>query len=217
MSRPKKTNIQQNQSAKNGDPVDALQPQQGEAAQAQAGQSAAGEGGAAEANASAESEAEEYRVTQEQAVQLKERFDALQKQCDDYLQTAQRVQAEFDNFRRRTATTRADALAEGARDAVKELLVAMDSLERAVDAAAAEKTPLAEGVALVQRQFTDAFAKLGVCRLNPVGEQFNPNFADAVMSEPKEGVEPGVVIEVFQKGYLQGEKVIRPSMVKVSS
>ena len=185
-----------------------------EAAEAQDSAENAQESSNAEDKAAANSEL--VTITAKQAQELKDKFDAIQKERDEYLATSQRLQAEFDNFRKRNQSLRADSVADGKRDAVKEFLTARDSLERARDAAKDDTSPLAEGVAMVHRQFETALEKLGVEVLDPINQPFDPNIADAVMSEAQEGVEPHTVIMVLQKGYTLNGKLIRPAMVKVS-
>ena len=159
-----------------------------------------------------------YTLTQEQYDEVKAKIEALTKERDEMLATAQRVQADFDNFRRRNASVRADSLDEGARNTVEVLLPIADNLERALDAAKDDQSALSEGLRMIVRQLSDAFAKLGVTPIEAVGKPFDPNFHNAVMTaEAQEGTEPGTVTEEFQKGYTLKDKVIRHSMVKVSS
>ena len=131
-----------------------------------------------------------------------ERLAQAEAKAEEYLGLAQRVQADFDNFRRRNETARADAYAEG---------------QRAVDAAAAvaEDDPLKSGVELTLRQLRDALAKLEVTPIDRAGEVFDPNLENAVLQgSPEEGA-PGTVCQVLQKGYRMGKAVLRHAMVKV--
>ena len=126
-----------------------------------------------------------------------------------------RLQADFDNFRRRNASIRLDSYEEGKRDTVKELLPALDNLERALDAIPAENASLREGIAMVQRQMLDSLKKLG---LEEVESDcvFDPTKHEAVMREKVEGKESGEIVVVFQKGYRMGGRIIRHCMVKVA-
>jgi len=157
-----------------------------------------------------------YVLTQEQFDELKARIDALSAERDEMKTLAQRVQADFDNYRRRNSNVRADSLDEGVRNAVLTLLPAYDSLERALSAAKEDSSPLAEGLRLVYRQFSDALAKLGLVPIEAVGKPFDPAYHDAIMQCEVEGAEPGTVVEEFQKGYMHKDRVLRHSMVKVS-
>lgn len=140
---------------------------------------------------------------------------AAAAKADEYLAMAQRTQADFDNFRRRNESVRADAFAEGQRTVALAMLTVLDNLERALTAPAAEGDALRTGVEMTLKQMLAAYEKLGVTVINPVGEKFDPNLADAVMQGSSEEGEPGTVCAVFQKGYKMGDHLLRPAMVKV--
>ncbi len=147
---------------------------------------------------------------------LQTALDAAVAQREEYLSLAQRVQADFDNFRRRNQSVRAEAFDDGARAFAATLLPVLDNLERAI--AAAQDSPdasLKEGVEMVNRQLCDAFAKRGITPISRKGEKFDPNLENAVMQAPAEDGEPGTVCEVLQKGYQMGSSVLRHAMVKV--
>lgn len=140
---------------------------------------------------------------------------ALARQ-EEYLGMAQRVQADFENFRRRNQNVRKEAYDEGARAFATTLLPVLDNLERAV--AAAENTSdasLKEGVEMVCRQFSDAFAKRGIEPIDRLGQPFDPNLENAVMQGAPEEGEPGTVCRVLQKGYQMEGTVLRHAMVVV--
>ena len=140
-----------------------------------------------------------------------------QAKAEEYLGLAQRVQADFDNFRRRNESARADAYAEGQRAVAAAMLPVLDNLERAVDAAAAmaEDDPLKSGVELTLRQMRDALAKLEVTPIDRAGEAFDPHLENAVLQGSAEDGAPGTVCQVLQKGYMMGKAVLRHAMVKV--
>lgn len=145
-----------------------------------------------------------------------EELDAAKAKADEYLTLAQRVQADFDNFRRRNESVRADAYNEGIRALAVTLLPVMDNLERAVDAAKdSPDAQLKEGVGLVLRQLGDVFQKQGITPIDRLGEKFDPNLENALMQGAPEDGEPGTVCQVFQKGYQIGKNVLRHAMVKV--
>lgn len=143
-------------------------------------------------------------------------LDAAAAKADEYLALAQRVQADFDNFRRRNESVRADSYAEGQRNVAAALLPVLDNLERAL-AAAQEDSPLKSGVELTLKQMSDAYAKLGVTPIDRLGEKFDPNLENAVMQGTPDEGEPGTVCMVLQKGYMMGKSVLRHAMVKVVS
>ena len=140
---------------------------------------------------------------------------AAAAKADEYLALAQRTQADFDNFRRRNESVRADAFAEGQRTVAKAMLAVLDNLERALAAPAAEGDSLRTGVEMTHKQMLAAYEKLGVTVIDRLGEKFDPNLEDAVMQGSAEEGEPGTVCAVFQKGYLMGNQLLRPAMVKV--
>lgn len=140
---------------------------------------------------------------------------AAAAKADEYLALAQRTQADFDNFRRRNESVRADAYADGQRAVALAMLAVLDNLERALMAPAAEGDPLRTGVDMTLKQMLAAYEKLGVTVINRVGEKFDPNQEDAVMQGSSEEGEPGTVCAVFQKGYKMGDHLLRPAMVKV--
>ena len=143
-------------------------------------------------------------------------LEAAQAKADEYLTLAQRIQADFDNFRRRNESVRADAFAEGQRSVATAMLAVLDNLERATDASATtDLDALRSGIELTLRQMRDAYTKLDVQPIDRLGEVFDPNLESAVLQgSPDEG-EPGTVCAVLQKGYTMGKSVLRYAMVKV--
>lgn len=142
-------------------------------------------------------------------------LEKARAQCDEYLDLAQRKQAEFANYRRRTEGVRQEAYDDGRRDAIEKLLPVVDNLERALSAAGAEESALRDGVDMVLRQTRDALAKMGVEEIDPLGQPFDAELHNAVMQGTAEEGEPGTVCQVLQKGYRLGGRVIRHAMVKV--
>jgi len=162
-------------------------------------------------------DAVEAEQTQETApaVTAEELAAAVAKQ-EEYLNMAQRVQADFENFRRRNQNVRKEAFDEGACAFATTLLPAIDNMERAI--AAAQNSPdesLRSGVEMVYRQLCETFEKRGITTIDRKGEKFDPNLENAVMQGAPEDGEPGTVCEVFQKGYQLEGKVLRHAMVKV--
>lgn len=144
-----------------------------------------------------------------------EELAKLLAERDEYLDLAQRKQAEFANYRRRTEGVRKEAYDDGRRDAVAQLLPVVDNLERALAAAGEEESSLKSGVEMVLRQTKDALSKLGVQEVDPAGEMFDAELMNAVMQGTAEEGEPGTVCAVLQKGYTLSGRVIRHAMVKV--
>jgi len=143
-------------------------------------------------------------------------IDALQADRDQLFDRLQRLAAEFDNFRKRNAREQA-AFAERANERlVKELIPILDDLGRALEAAAErEEVKLEEGVRLVHRSLSELLTKQGLSEIETDGK-FDPHVHEALLSQPSDQ-EEGSVIEVVQKGYKLGDKVLRPARVVVAA
>ena len=147
---------------------------------------------------------------------LKKELEAANAKTAEYLAMAQRVQADFENYRKRNESVRADAFADGRREVAAAMLPVLDNLERAVDAAAdSADEALKNGMGLVLKQMTDIYQKLDVTPIDRKGERFDPNLENAVLQGTAEEGEPGTVCQVLQKGYRMGDRVLRHAMVKV--
>ena len=141
---------------------------------------------------------------------------AVVKERDEYLDSLRRLKAEFDNYRKRVAREQGDLIARASERLVKALLPVLDDLERALDAASQhEEAALEDGVRLVYRALADSLAKEGLVEV-PVEGPFDPHTQEALLSQPSEAAE-GTVIQVLQKGYRLGDRVLRPARVVVSS
>ncbi len=156
------------------------------------------------------------------------------KERDEYLDALQRLKAEFDNYRKRVARDQQELAARAHERLVKELVPILDDLERALAHAprsgAGEADPSApdrlrqayadegdldEGIRLIHRQFSDALAKEGLSEIETEGK-FDPHTQEALLSQPSEA-EEGDVIQVLQKGYRLGDRVLRPARVVISA
>ena len=136
---------------------------------------------------------------------------------DEYLSLAQRTQADFDNFRRRAARETAAAGARAKAGLVRELLPALDNLERALAAAADADDGFARGIQMVHAELVGALERNGVAAFEPSGERFDPSVHEAMSTRPAEDGEAGVVLEVVEKGYRLEDTVLRPARVIVSA
>ncbi|NLB91600.1 MAG: nucleotide exchange factor GrpE [Clostridiales bacterium] len=135
---------------------------------------------------------------------------------EEYLTLAQRVQADFDNFRKRNQSVRAEAHLDGASDIIKVFLPVVDNIERALEAGKdSQDQALYEGVELVHRQIMEIFEKQGIQAINRLGEKFDPNIENAMLQGSCDDGEPGTVCAVMQKGYKMNEVVLRYAMVQV--
>jgi len=142
-------------------------------------------------------------------------------QRDEYLALAQRAQADFENYRKRMTREAAAAEDRGIGKVVRELIPALDNLERAIAAAEAEEADsehhLTKGIRLVQQELVAALERIGIEAFSPKGERFDPNEHEAVSQQPVEGAEAGTVVEVYQQGYRLSGAVIRPARVVVAA
>lgn len=138
---------------------------------------------------------------------------------EEYLNLAQRIQADFDNYRKRNVSLRADALTDGKVEAVKAFLPVLDNLERALETERKNGTTgsLMDGLEIVLKQMLKTLEDLGVEEIEALNKPFDPACHNAMMQIPAEvGQEKGIVANVFEKGYKMGDKIIRYSMVQVT-
>jgi len=137
---------------------------------------------------------------------------------DEYLALAQRVQADFENYRKRALRDQERLVAHAHERLVRELLPILDDLERALEAAERhEEAQLVDGVKLVQQSLRAALAKEGLTEIDTSGA-FDPHVHEALLTQPAgEGTEPGSVLDVLQRGYRLGDKVVRPARVIVAA
>jgi molecular chaperone GrpE len=141
--------------------------------------------------------------------------EALVAERDEYLNDLKRVAAEFDNFRKRVARDQESLVIRATERLVKELLPVLDDLERALQAAEQhEEAKLEEGVRLVHRQLAESLRREGLEEI-PTDGKFDPHVHEALLSQPSED-EEGTIVEVLQKGYRLGDRVLRPARVIVA-
>jgi molecular chaperone GrpE len=141
---------------------------------------------------------------------------------DEYLDIARRAQADFENYRKRMAAEVQAAALRGKVEVARGVVPVVDDLERALQAAGLDpegdsEDGLAHGVLLVFRNLRETLSRSGVEVVDPKGEKFDPNFAEALSTVQVEGTEAGVVVEVMQKGYRFEGQLIRPAMVVVAA
>ena len=164
---------------------------------------------------------EEIRETgahsaEEAAPSVEDRLAEAEAKAEEHLDDLKRLAAEFENYRKRTARDQASLVARAAERLVKDLLPVLDDLERALVAADEhEEAKLEDGVRLVHRSLADALRREGLEEI-PTEGAFDPHVHEALLSQPSEAVE-GTVIEVLQKGYRLGDRVLRPARVVVAA
>jgi len=155
-------------------------------------------------------------VTEERELTLEEQVAALESERDEHLNDLKRVAAEFENYRKRVLRDQESLVARAHERLVKELLPVLDDLERALAAAEQhEEATLEEGVRLVHRELAAALQREGLAEIETNG-RFDPHVHEALLSQPSEA-EEGSIIEVVQKGYALGDRVVRPARVVVAA
>jgi molecular chaperone GrpE len=175
--------------------------------------------GPAPAGPPAEESNEATAAADERQVQRDlEELTAKARKADEYLELAQRTKADFENYRKRAAREAAAAEDRGVAKLVRELLPAVDSLDRALAAASGSGNgdELASGVKLVHDELLAALRRAGVELFSPEGERFDPEHHEAVAQRPTDGAEAGTIVEVYQQGCRLGDAVIRPARVLVA-
>ena len=142
----------------------------------------------------------------------------LKQQRDDYYDRLVRKTAEFDNYRKRTDRERIQLSEAAAADLLQELLPLVDDMERALkaDAGSEGTEAIRRGVELIHKQLIETLRKRGVTPIDALGADFDPHFHMAVSHEPAEGRREGEVVEEFRRGYMLGDRLLRPAMVKVA-
>jgi len=142
----------------------------------------------------------------------------LNKQLDEANNKLLRVQADYDNFRKRTQKEKEELAKYASAKLVENLLPAVDNFDRALAASAAsgDYEALAKGLEMIYRQLLNTMEAEGLAAMEAVGTPFNPEYHQAVMTVETDEYEEGIVVEELQKGYMLKDKVIRPAMVKVS-
>ncbi len=137
------------------------------------------------------------------------------KKAEEYKDNWLRSRADFENFKKRNNETRRNAYEDGKNDVIKSILCVGDNLDRALLTVKDEQTK--KGLEMVVKQFGEIMNSIGVTEINPVGQRFDPNIAEAVMQvEPEDGDQSETVKQVFLKGYKSGEKIIRFAQVVVT-
>jgi molecular chaperone GrpE len=193
-------------SATGGDAGHVAHAEDARSAEARMAQSTGVKVGTAKADAEAEAEVAAEPEGEED----------LAAERDRYLDLARRTQADFDNYRKRAAKDAAAAGARAKSGLVRELLPVVDNLERALAAASDSDATIAQGVRLVHADLVGVLERNGIQSSVPEGERFDPTEHEAVSMRSEDGAEPGIVLDVVEKGYKLNDTVIRPARVVVS-
>jgi molecular chaperone GrpE len=145
-------------------------------------------------------------------------IEKLRLEAEEHQQRLLRVQADYDNFRRRTVKEKEELAKYASSVLITQLIPVIDNFERALTTGdeSTNGSAYAKGVEMIFRQFMDVMSAEGLTPMNSVGEAFNPEYHQAIMQVESDEYEEGIVVEEIQKGYLLKDKVLRPAMVKVS-
>ena len=143
-------------------------------------------------------------------------IEKLVKEREDLYQRLARLQADFDNFRKRSRKEQEDFARYASQNLVERLLPVLDNFSRALEAEYGDNNSLKAGVEMTYRQLFEVLSQEGLTVIEAKGQTFDPEYHEAVMQEETDEYPDGTVIEVFQKGYKLKNKVIRPAMVKVA-
>jgi molecular chaperone GrpE len=160
---------------------------------------------------------EQEQLEQKEAVEAEEPLARAQRERDEYLDLARRAQADFENYRKRTAREAAAAGERAKSGLVRELLPVVDNLERALASAAEGERHLAEGVQLVHSELLAVLERNGVEQFDPRGDRFDPAEHEALSMREQDGAESGLVLDVVEKGYRANGTILRPARVVVSA
>lgn len=160
---------------------------------------------------------EEAKVTPEETTEKAPEENPLEKELADTKDQLLRVTAEYANYRKRSEKEKSESFAFATAKAVGEILATVDNLERALSSEQEDYEGLKKGVQMTLDGLMASLEKLGVTVCGEVGEQFDPNFHNAVMHIEDESLGENVITDVFQKGYKINEKVVRPAMVKTAN
>ena len=161
------------------------------------------------------SDKKKCRKLEAEAEELKAKLEDKEKELAAAEDKYMRMFAEYDNFRRRSAKEREGIYSDAAADTLKNILPVLDNLERATAFNEADK--VLEGLAMILKSFSDILEKMGVKEIEALGKTFDPNVHNAVMHIDDENYGESEIVEVLQKGYICGDKVIRYAMVKVAN
>ena len=159
-----------------------------------------------------ESKAENEETTEETPDKTAELEEKLNSANDQYL----RLCAEYDNYRKRTAREKTECYGDATVKCLQDILPVLDNFERAIDAECADES-FKNGMTMIYNQFGEALKKIGVTEMEALGQEFDPNIHNAIKQEESEEYGENTVCQVFQKGYMLGDRVIRHAVVAVTA
>lgn len=175
------------------------------------------ETGPAEQKTNGAAQAEETQDAKPSVAELESQLNVERARAEDYLKNWQRAQADFINFRRRNDQERAELVKFANGRLILQLLPALDDLDRAVEHMPEDvaQSQWGQGLLLIDRKLRAVLEKEGLKPVEAVGSEFDPNFHEAVVHEEAGAENSGKVVDELQKGYMLGDRLLRPSLVKV--
>ena len=181
--------------------------------------SAGNDAGDNESEADEDSEEESSKTEKKRFFSKKNKKDKKDEKIEELTDRLTRQMAEFDNFRKRTEKEKSQMYEIGAKDIIEKILPVVDNFERGLASMSEEErtTPFAEGMEKIYKQFMTTLEGIGVKPIEAVGQEFNPDFHNAVMHVEDEEFGENIIAEEFQKGYMYRDSVVRHSMVKVAN
>ena len=181
--------------------------------------SAGNDAGEDESEADEDSEEQSSKTEKKKFFSKKNKKDKKDEKIEELTDRLTRQMAEFDNFRKRTEKEKSQMYEIGAKDIIEKILPVVDNFERGLASMSEEErtTPFAEGMEKIYKQFMTTLEGIGVKPIEAVGQEFNPDFHNAVMHVEDEEFGENIIAEEFQKGYMYRDSVVRHSMVKVAN
>ena len=164
-----------------------------------------------------EAEAKDNKESKKGLKKKEKKKDKRDEQIEQLNDKVMRQMAEFENFRRRTEIEKSQMFATGAKSIVEKILPVVDNFERGLATVEEGADPFADGMLMIYKQLLTTLDEVGVKPIEAVGQEFNPDFHNAVMHVEDEEVGENIVVEEFQKGYMYNDTVVRHSMVKVAN
>ena len=164
-----------------------------------------------------EAEAKDDKDSKKSLKKKEKKKDKRDEQIEQLNDKVMRQMAEFENFRRRTEIEKSQMFATGAKSIVEKILPVVDNFERGLATVEEGGDPFADGMLMIYKQLLTTLDEVGVKPIEAVGQEFNPDFHNAVMHVEDEEVGENIVVEEFQKGYMYNDTVVRHSMVKVAN
>ncbi|WP_090417296.1 nucleotide exchange factor GrpE [Pseudobutyrivibrio sp. YE44] len=165
----------------------------------------------------ASEEADEAKDSKKIFKKKEKKKDKRDEQIEQLNDRVMRQMAEFENFRRRTEVEKSQMFGNGAKSIVEKILPVVDNFERGLATVEEGADPFSDGMLMIYKQLLTTLDEAGVKPIEAVGQEFNPDFHNAVMHVEDEEVGENIIVEEFQKGYMYNDSVVRHSMVKVAN